>query len=61
MLTKQLKAGLGFVEIKDPSSYDGLPTPLYNFPNRTVYTTSMTHQLHCLVRLPPPPSHLSTR
>lgn len=50
--------GLGFLEIENPEDYDGLPTPLYDdeFKNRTVYTTSMTHQLHCLVRSKSPPS-----
>jgi hypothetical protein len=39
--------GMGFQQIDDPSSYNDLPTPIV-WPNATVYTTSMTHQLHCL-------------
>lgn len=29
--------------------FDNLPTPLPEFSPNTVFTTSMTHQLHCLV------------
>ena len=29
--------------------YDNLPTPLPEYSPNTVFTTSMTHQLHCLV------------
>jgi hypothetical protein len=38
---------MGFQSIPDPSSYHDLPTPIV-WPNQTVFTTSMTHQLHCL-------------
>ncbi|KAH7138998.1 hypothetical protein B0J11DRAFT_515805 [Dendryphion nanum] len=40
--------GLGYVNVKNPSEYDNLPQPIHDYPNHTVYTTSMTHQLHCL-------------
>ncbi|SPO06899.1 uncharacterized protein DNG_09593 [Cephalotrichum gorgonifer] len=40
--------GLGFLEIQDPSKYNDLPTPLEEYVNKTVYASSMTHQLHCL-------------
>jgi hypothetical protein len=40
--------GLGYLEMKEPGLYSNLPHPLNNFPNATVFTTSMTHQLHCL-------------
>jgi hypothetical protein len=40
--------GLGYVLVKDPSKYDNLPHPIHDYPNHTVYTTSVTHQLHCL-------------
>ncbi|KAH4029317.1 hypothetical protein HBH70_238430 [Parastagonospora nodorum] len=42
-----LPKGMGFQSIPDPSLYHDLPTPII-WPNATVYTTSMTHQLHCL-------------
>jgi hypothetical protein len=38
---------MGFQSIPDPESYHDLPTPIV-WPNATVFTTSMTHQLHCL-------------
>jgi hypothetical protein len=40
--------GLGYVNVKNPSRHDNLPTPIHDYPNHTVFTTSMTHQLHCL-------------
>ncbi|OLN92793.1 hypothetical protein CCHL11_06693 [Colletotrichum chlorophyti] len=40
--------GLGYLDIKNPERYDNLPVPLPEFAPRTVFTTSMTHQLHCL-------------
>jgi hypothetical protein len=39
--------GMGFQKIPDPENYHDLPTPIV-WPNATVFTTSMTHQLHCL-------------
>ncbi len=39
--------GLGYVKISDPEKYNNLPTPLLEYPPST-FTTSMTHQLHCL-------------
>lgn len=42
--------GLGYVQVDDPSGYDNLPHPLRGF-SRTVFTTSMTHQLHCLYNI----------
>ncbi|CAE7179997.1 hypothetical protein PTNB73_03677 [Pyrenophora teres f. teres] len=39
--------GMGFQRIPDPENYNNLPTPII-WPNATVFTTSMTHQLHCL-------------
>ncbi|KAK0714540.1 hypothetical protein B0H67DRAFT_644390 [Lasiosphaeris hirsuta] len=39
--------GLGYVQINDTSGYDNLPRPLLFYPNST-FTTSMTHQIHCL-------------
>lgn len=38
---------MGFQSIPDPSIYHDLPTPIV-WPNQTVFTTSVTHQLHCL-------------
>lgn len=34
--------------MKDPAKHDNLPTPIHDYVNNTVFTTSMTHQLHCL-------------
>ena len=42
-----LAEGLGFVEIKRPEQYPTLAEPYIKY-NKTVYTTSVTHQLHCL-------------
>ncbi|KAK3379122.1 hypothetical protein B0T24DRAFT_519859 [Lasiosphaeria ovina] len=39
--------GLGYVRMNDTAGYNNLPTPLKSHPNST-FTTSMTHQLHCL-------------
>ncbi|KAF2475370.1 uncharacterized protein BDR25DRAFT_382312 [Lindgomyces ingoldianus] len=39
--------GMGFQHVVDPEKYNDLPTPII-WPNMTVFTTSMTHQLHCL-------------
>ncbi|TVY75767.1 Oxidase ustYa [Lachnellula suecica] len=39
--------GIGFQWINDTSKYHDLPTPII-WPEKTVFTTSMTHQLHCL-------------
>ncbi|CZT13679.1 uncharacterized protein RAG0_17371 [Rhynchosporium agropyri] len=40
--------GMGFQMINDTSPYHDLPTPIRWGTNQTVFTTSMTHQLHCL-------------
>lgn len=34
--------------MKNPSQHDNLPQPIHDYVNNTVFTTSMTHQLHCL-------------
>lgn len=39
--------GMGFQSVNDTSPYHDLPTPI-EWPDQTVFTTSMTHQLHCL-------------
>ncbi|KAK1836885.1 hypothetical protein QBC39DRAFT_247100 [Podospora conica] len=39
--------GLGYIHINNTKAYDNLPTPLKTYPDYT-FTTSMTHQLHCL-------------
>ncbi|KAK4445834.1 hypothetical protein QBC34DRAFT_306324 [Podospora aff. communis PSN243] len=39
--------GMGFVWVNDTHKYHDLPTPI-EWPDKTVFTTSMTHQLHCL-------------
>jgi hypothetical protein len=40
--------GMGFVWVNHTEQYHDLPTPV-EWPDKTVFTTSMTHQLHCLV------------
>ncbi|KAK2061438.1 hypothetical protein LY76DRAFT_603285 [Colletotrichum caudatum] len=40
--------GLGYVVMNDTEAHGNLPVPLPEFAPRTVFTTSMTHQLHCL-------------
>lgn len=39
--------GLGYLRLERPGDYNNLPTPLVGYEG-TVFTTSMTHQLHCL-------------
>lgn len=39
---------MGFQWVKDPSKYHDLPHPIQWYEGMTVFTTSMTHQLHCL-------------
>ncbi|KXX74465.1 hypothetical protein MMYC01_204469 [Madurella mycetomatis] len=39
--------GLGYVQINDTTGYNNLPNPLRFYPEST-FTTSATHQLHCL-------------
>jgi hypothetical protein len=43
--------GLGYVRVTDPSKYVDLPTPIHDYPDETVFTTSMPHQLHCLYNI----------
>ncbi|KAH8668578.1 hypothetical protein BX600DRAFT_259455 [Xylariales sp. PMI_506] len=45
---KLMPLGMGFQWVKDPSKYHDLPHPIEWINNMTVFTTSMTHQLHCL-------------
>lgn len=42
--------GLGYVLVKSPEEYDKLPHQLTgpNYEGRSIFTTSVTHQLHCL-------------
>ncbi|KAK1599375.1 uncharacterized protein LY79DRAFT_139022 [Colletotrichum navitas] len=39
--------GMGFQWVNDTHKYHDLPTPIV-WPEKTVFTTSLTHQLHCL-------------
>jgi hypothetical protein len=45
-----VSGGMGFQSVNDTTPYHDLPTPI-EWPDQTVFTTSMTHQLHCLVCL----------
>ena len=49
---------MGFQWVKNPEKYHDLPTPI-EWPDKTVFTTSVTHQIHCLVCLPGSPPLLS--
>ncbi|KAH8900933.1 hypothetical protein GQ53DRAFT_633365 [Thozetella sp. PMI_491] len=42
--------GMGFVWVNNTENYHDLPTPII-WPEKTVFTTSMTHQIHCLYTL----------
>ncbi|KAM7196215.1 protein of unknown function (DUF3328) domain containing protein [Rhypophila sp. PSN 637] len=42
-----MPVGMGFVWVNDTHKYHDLPTPI-DWPDKTVFTTSVTHQLHCL-------------
>jgi len=39
--------GMGFQWVNNTERFHDLPTPI-EWPDKTVFTTSMTHQLHCL-------------
>lgn len=46
--------GLGYLHVEDPSQYNNLPHPLEGALYEkvgSVYTTSVTHQLHCLYNI----------
>lgn len=45
-----MPVGMGFVWVNDTHKYHDLPTPI-DWPDKTVFTTSVTHQLHCLVSI----------
>ncbi|KAK9772046.1 hypothetical protein AB5N19_11667 [Seiridium cardinale] len=45
---KLMPLGMGFQLIDDPKKYHDLPHPIEWDEGTTVFTTSMTHQLHCL-------------
>jgi hypothetical protein len=47
--------GLGFVWVNDTHRYHDLPKPI-EWPGRTVFTTSVTHHIHCLVSCASRPS-----
>ncbi|TKW57727.1 hypothetical protein CTA1_11529 [Colletotrichum tanaceti] len=42
--------GLGWIKLDHPQQYQDLPEPIKDFggPDQPVFTTSVTHQLHCL-------------
>ncbi|KAJ4419385.1 hypothetical protein N0V82_004967 [Gnomoniopsis sp. IMI 355080] len=42
--------GLGYLKVDNPSEYNNLPHPVKGY-NDTVFTTSVTHQLHCLYNI----------
>ncbi|KAJ2891605.1 hypothetical protein MKZ38_000180 [Zalerion maritima] len=44
---KLMPLGMGFVWVNDTHKYHDLPHPI-EWPEKTVFTTSVTHQLHCL-------------
>ncbi|KAK3936449.1 hypothetical protein QBC46DRAFT_269596 [Diplogelasinospora grovesii] len=44
---KLMPKGMGFVWVNETHRYHDLPKPV-DWPDKTVFTTSMTHQLHCL-------------
>ncbi|KAI1811879.1 hypothetical protein GGS20DRAFT_592426 [Poronia punctata] len=44
---KLMPLGMGFVWVNGTEKYHDLPTPIM-WPEKTVFTTSATHQLHCL-------------
>lgn len=47
-IADRIQEGLGYVHVKNPSEYSNLPHPIHDYTNQTVFTTSVTHQLHCL-------------
>lgn len=50
--------GMGFVWVNETHRYHDLPHPV-DWPDKTVFTTSLTHQLHCLVGSSPRPKQVT--
>ncbi|KAI1496271.1 hypothetical protein F5X99DRAFT_414271 [Biscogniauxia marginata] len=42
-----MPVSMGFAWVNDTGKYHGLPVPIM-WPDKMVFTTSATHQLHCL-------------
>jgi len=40
--------GMGFQEVNNTEKYHDLPTPIQWDGKKVVYSTSLTHQLHCI-------------
>lgn len=50
LLTTNIIVGMGFQWVNDSQKYHDLPKPIDWYEGMTVFTTSVTHQIHCLVR-----------
>lgn len=50
VLIIRIAEGLGYLKVDHPSDYDNLPHPVEGYKD-TVFTTSVTHQLHCLYNI----------
>lgn len=44
-----LTVGMGFQWVNETQKYHDLPKPIDWYEGMTVFTTSVTHQIHCLV------------
>lgn len=47
--SNQLTEGMGFQWVNNTEKYNNLPHPIDWYEGMTVFTTSVTHQIHCLV------------
>lgn len=52
--------GMGFQWVNDTNKYHDLPKPIEWYDGMTVFTTSVTHQIHCLFAMAQTYSGLSS-
>lgn len=48
-VTDNSTEGMGFQWVNNTEKYNNLPKPIDWYEGMTVFTTSVTHQIHCLV------------
>lgn len=59
-IANKIQVGMGFQWVNDSQKYHDLPKPIDWYEGMTVFTTSVTHQIHCLVCSAPSPLPLVT-
>lgn len=58
--TNTMAEGMGFQWVNDTHKYHDLPKPIDWYEGMTVFTTSVTHQIHCLFAMAQTYSGLSS-